>query len=643
MPHLSSGPVTGRARSATVGLALLSLLVSLGLSLGLPTGGASAASSASSAAATGRTFYVSTGGNDRNAGSAAAPWRTLSTSMEKLRPGDTLLVANGSYWEKDGIRPDLPAGRPDARITVRPWGQGTGDRVILTIRMHLVDAAYWTFDGLNIDARPAGNTSGSPAALAPSSALLLRGGIGWEFRNAEICCYPAYGVVTIDGPARNWTFSHNFVWGNWTSDNTDRFHLMYVTTNAGSGPGYIERNVLAGALDGTNIKLGRGTYDARLGDPTGVTIQRNTMVGANWNVRLVYGTAGTVIERNILTGADKPWPTEATAIQAYCLSGGSNYSSANLWYGPQTRRVLDPVNRGLNCAAGTRGWVREASASRGPVDPQLAVTPAQTYRGTFGGLRVSQFVPRNAAAADYGRFSGFDQVLAGDWNGDGVATPAGVLRNRIYLTDQPADPASWQYGEAEQTFSYGRVGDTLLVGDWNGDGHDEIGAFNPATSTFSLSGQPAFKFGSNKVRYTPVAGDWDGDGREEVALYDLAAKTFHLRHSSASVTSFAFGSRSQTYRPVAGDWDGDGRDDVAIWQPSLRTFHVRPCAAATCAEPVRSIVAGSGAYATAYQPVAGRWGTSRGDSLGIVLRGQWFRMQQPVAASPFLSVRSYDG
>ena len=42
-------------------------------------------------------FYVSTTGNDANAGTSAAPWRTLRYGVSRLTAGDTLYIRGGTY------------------------------------------------------------------------------------------------------------------------------------------------------------------------------------------------------------------------------------------------------------------------------------------------------------------------------------------------------------------------------------------------------------------------------------------------------------------------------------------------------------------------------------------------------------------
>lgn len=66
--------------------------------LGLVLICASLAAVVNSAAAA--TYYVTTAGNDTSAGSQAAPWRTVQRALNATSPGDTVLVATGTYREQ---------------------------------------------------------------------------------------------------------------------------------------------------------------------------------------------------------------------------------------------------------------------------------------------------------------------------------------------------------------------------------------------------------------------------------------------------------------------------------------------------------------------------------------------------------------
>ncbi|MCW1069439.1 hypothetical protein OJ604_11590, partial [Streptococcus anginosus] len=66
----------------------------------------------------------------------------------------------------------------------------------------------------------------------------------------------------------------------------------------------------------------------------------------------------------------------------------------------------------------------------------------------------------------YGRAG--DEVLVGDWDGDGVDTFAVRRGNVFYVKNSLAS------GAADTSFSYGRAGDATLAGDFDGDGRDTL-------------------------------------------------------------------------------------------------------------------------------------------------------------------------
>ncbi|PYV63379.1 MAG: DUF5123 domain-containing protein, partial [Acidobacteria bacterium] len=47
----------------------------------------------------GLTFFVSTTGNDNNAGTQSAPWRTIQHAANSVHAGDTVQVMGGVYNE----------------------------------------------------------------------------------------------------------------------------------------------------------------------------------------------------------------------------------------------------------------------------------------------------------------------------------------------------------------------------------------------------------------------------------------------------------------------------------------------------------------------------------------------------------------
>jgi hypothetical protein len=54
-------------------------------------------------------------------------------------------------------------------------------------------------------------------------------------------------------------------------------------------------------------------------------------------------------------------------------------------------------------------------------------------------------------------------------------------------------------------------------------------------------------------------GDWDDDGVDTIGLYDPANARAYLRNSNSAGpanATFRYRSKPSTWKPMAGDWDG---------------------------------------------------------------------------------------
>src|SRR5690606_33319095 len=189
-----------------------------------------------------------------------------------------------------------------------------------------------------------------------------------------------------------------------------------------------------------------------------------------------------------------------------------------------------------------------------PEEPQEPTPPAQRY-GFFlndGWDGVPEHV------FQYGRHT--DEVLIGDWDGDGKDTIT-VRRGNRYFVNNAA-----KGGPADRVFTYGKADDVVLVGDWDGDGVDTLAVRRGATYHVknSLRGGDA----DHVIQYgrsgdDVLVGDWDGDGRDTFAVRRGA--TYHVKNSLRGGDAdavFTYGRSGD--HVLAGDWDGDGRDTFAV-------------------------------------------------------------------------------
>lgn len=188
-----------------------------------------------------------------------------------------------------------------------------------------------------------------------------------------------------------------------------------------------------------------------------------------------------------------------------------------------------------------------------------------------------------------------DIPIAGDWEGTG--------RDRIGLF-RPSDRTTFFFDfdnsggyEADQILYFGDPHHIPLVGDWDGDGHDEIGIYDPTNSSFHLDSgniddypkgsvveadsDMIFVFGDRGD--LPIVGDWDGDGDDDVGVFRTNdphspnTNRFYLlinRGPDQKVEFYELGNIGDL--PIAGVWNDYGYDNIGVYRPSEDTFYPRP-------------------------------------------------------------------
>ncbi len=110
-----------------------------------------------------RTIYVSTSGNDSNAGSETSPYLNIQKAIDEAAPGDIIYVRGGTYMLTKRIKIEK-AGTADARISLFGY---PGERIII--------------DGTNIAA-----TSVNEFKQA-RCIYVNHFGDYWHFKNLELC------------------------------------------------------------------------------------------------------------------------------------------------------------------------------------------------------------------------------------------------------------------------------------------------------------------------------------------------------------------------------------------------------------------------------------------------------------------------
>ncbi|MEX2323601.1 MAG: DPP IV N-terminal domain-containing protein [Acidimicrobiia bacterium] len=175
-----------------------------------------------------------------------------------------------------------------------------------------------------------------------------------------------------------------------------------------------------------------------------------------------------------------------------------------------------------------------------------------------------------------------DTPVLGDWNCDGVDTP-GLYRPSdgfAYLRNSNTQ------GVADVTFFFGNPGDMPIAGDFNDDGCDTVSIYRPSEQRFYIinklgsaetglgAADYSFLFGNPGDK--PFVGDFDGDGIDEVALHRESTGRVYFRFTLTTGVAdldFIFGNPGD--RLVAYDWNGDGKASPAVFRPGNQTFYFR--------------------------------------------------------------------
>lgn len=391
---------------------LLTLLVTVATALLAPAPAATAAS--------GRTLHVAEWGSNPDRyvcqwGSEKEPWNNIADAFRCLEPGDTLHVHEGTYREVVGLGDKTSPGREDAPILVT--GAPGEARPVIMGSLRVENADWWTIQDLEIVGDPDLDYDAwgdPPRTIHP---LKMVGGHRWTIQRVHVHDAPTYGLVRIemrDGhpPATDWRFLDSCVHDTHpahgspdTAPYTD--HNLYVNTGPG-GSGVIEGNVVFGAPNGQNIKLGNGSGDQPSDATDNVVVRHNTLADAAQNITVVGPSDDNVIERNLLAEVNygDSWYPNVRGIH---LHGTGNIARDNAWSGAAT--VVH------NQTGNTTGVADGGN---------LRVSPGFTDRGCDG------FLPTDATAAPYGAhprdLSDVDipvERVAGD---DRIATAIEVAR-----------------------------------------------------------------------------------------------------------------------------------------------------------------------------------------------------------------------
>jgi len=209
----------------------------------------------------GTTYHLAPDGDDRAAGTAAKPWETIEHAATKLKPGDTLEVAGGTYtrqsvdWKASGSANGPITVR--AAAGARPVFDGDGVGHFAVIRG---GAGYLVFDGLTIT--------------------------GYDIVDDGI-------IVAMEG-AHDLTFQNLRMTRNDGQD--QRSHLIYL-----GSPDVHDVVIRANLLDGIE---GGAIHLYHAPNAQHVRITDNVLRDSHWGVIVTSGATDVVIDHNTFIDND---------------------------------------------------------------------------------------------------------------------------------------------------------------------------------------------------------------------------------------------------------------------------------------------------------------------------------------------------
>jgi hypothetical protein len=259
-------------------------------------------------------LYVAPTGSDANPGTVEAPFATLQKGLERVGQAGqprTLYVRGGTYQQRVW-HPKVASGSPDNRIRVTAY---PGERVVLRGLFHLYNLRYWTIDNLEF--------TWSPELSQADHMVRFTNGVGWIFENNQVYGARSYAGLHItswstSSEPSGWIVRHNRIFDTVPSNGINQDHNVYVSASAGNG--VIERNLIYGAPNGENVKIGGGSNADAVSN---ITVRYNTMYDASSNMLLSGPSSNNTIERNIMYRSNQSGTPKAT-IMLWAASGTGN-------------------------------------------------------------------------------------------------------------------------------------------------------------------------------------------------------------------------------------------------------------------------------------------------------------------------------
>ncbi|MCR6488227.1 FG-GAP-like repeat-containing protein [Amycolatopsis sp. OK19-0408] len=348
--------------------------------------------------------------------------------------------------------------------------------------------------------------------------------------------------------------------------------------------------------DGTVVAVTGTSWQHGCFGETG-TQQGTTGVRVDDLTSWIRGQAIVGTAKAVGHGVTLSWTPEAgaTSYSVYASPNGTPSPAAEL------RVAETPGTTFLHSATAKTTWSYLIVSSTGTMSPVFSVTTGARSLTDFTGdgkADIATFTRGSAgdvfvAGSDGTKFAGTSVLwhdrfsvgseipLSGDFNGDGKADVATFARGStgdVYVA--LSDGTKFDGNGVLWHDYFAPNGEVPMVGDFNGDGKDDIATFTLSTSgDVYVALSDGTKFGAGALWHgdfgygteLPAIGDFNGDGKDDIAVFTrgstadvyvaLSDGTKFVGNGVKWHDSFAWNSE----QPAVGDFNGDGKDDIATF------------------------------------------------------------------------------
>jgi uncharacterized protein YkwD len=155
---------------------------------------------------------------------------------------------------------------------------------------------------------------------------------------------------------------------------------------------------------------------------------------------------------------------------------------------------------------------------------------------------------------------------------------------------------------------------TVLTGDFDGNGYEDVLTYAPGTEADELwfgQASQTMRKGTVSVsgQFRPVAGDFDGNGRTDIFWYAPGSTADYLWQWNGTGWTSTPKTVKGTYLVRTGDFDGDGNDDILWYAPGTAADSRWYGNDNGSFSSVRAVIDGT------FKPVVGNLDGTRGDDI----------------------------